>query len=240
VRVDAPIDASSLRASVTNATIRIDFSYSTDAGAPHFARLKLDGLAPGAYRAEAYGTYPTMMTPPRGSAAGNINVASTSTVVEYYSEKLDHYFITAGSEAAILDAGSAFQRTGQRFKAWLNAADAPASAVPVCRFHATGPNSHFYTGDPGECQMLKALEQKEKSALPKDRPYEGWQYEGIAFHALMPVNGSCPAATTPVHRFYNNRWQQNDSNHRFTVTPEMRFVMSQGWIDEGVVFCSPA
>ena len=87
--------------------------------------------------------------------------------------------------------------------------------------------------------MLKALEQKEKSALPKGGPYPGWQYEGTAFYALMPVNGSCPNGTTPVYRAYNNRWMHNDSNHRFMVTPEMRFVMSQGWLDEGVVFCSP-
>jgi len=238
VRGNAPIDASSVRYSITDMTIRIDFSYSADFSGEPFAKVKLDGLRPGTYRAEASGTSASMMTPPR-QYFGTFTVASTSTVVEYYSEKLDHYFITAGPEAAILDAGTGFQRTGQRFKAWLNAGDAPASAVPVCRFYASGPNSHFYTGDPGECEMLKALEQKDKSALPKGGPYPGWQYEGTAFYALMPVNGSCPNGTTPVYRAYNNRWMHNDSNHRFMVTPEMRFVMSQGWLDEGVVFCSP-
>jgi len=239
VRGDAAIDASSVRYSITGTTIRIDFSYSQNSSGELFAKVKVDGLPPGTYRAEAFGTYPWMLTPPR-ETVGTFTVASTSTVVEYYSEKLDHYFITAGPEAAILDAGTGFQRTGQRFKAWLNAGDAPVSAVPVCRFYANGPNSHFYTGDPGECQMLKALEQKEKSALPKGGPYSGWQYEGTAFYALMPVNGSCPAGTTPVYRSYNNRWAQNDSNHRFMVTDDMRFVMSQsGRLDEGVVFCSP-
>ena len=238
VRGNAPIDAASVRYSITDMTIRIDFSYSADFSGEPFAKVKLDGLRPGTYRAEASGTSASMMTPPR-QYFGTFTVASTSTVVEYYSEKLDHYFITAGPEAAILDAGTGFQRTGQRFKAWLNAGDAPASAVPVCRFYASGPNSHFYTGDPGECEMLKALEQKDKSALPKGGPYPGWQYEGTAFYALMPVNGSCPNGTTPVYRAYNNRWMHNDSNHRFMVTPEMRFVMSQGWLDEGVVFCSP-
>ena len=240
VRADAPIDASSVRYSISNATIHIDFSYSADRSGESFVNVKLDGLPPGTYRAEAFASYAAMLTPPRQVALGTFSVASTSTVVEYYSERLDHYFITAGPEVAALDAGTGFKRTGQRFKAWMNAGDAPASAVPVCRFHASGPNSHFYTGDPGECQMLKSLEQKEKSALPKDKPYPGWQYEGIAFYALMPVNGACPASTTPVYRFYNNRWQENDSNHRFTATAEMRFVMSQGWSDEGAVFCSPA
>jgi serine protease len=239
VRADRPIDPSSLRTSVTSDGIRIDFSYSTDPSARPFARVKLDGLPPGTYRAEAYAADPASLSPPRPQV-GIFSVSSTSTVAEYYSAKLDHYFITAGPEAATLDAGTAFQRTGQTFKAWLNAADAPASAAPVCRFHASGPNSHFYTGNPGECQMLKALEQKEKAAQPKGQAYPGWQYEGIAFYALMPVNGSCAAGTTPVYRHYNNRWMQNDSNHRFTVTADMRFVMSLGWVDEGVVFCSPA
>jgi serine protease len=240
VRADGPIDPSSLRASVENETVRVDFSYSMASGGVYFARVKLvGGLPPGSYRAEAYGANSASLSPPR-PYIGNFTVASTSTVVEYYSAKLDHYFITAGPEAAILDDGTAFQRTGQRFKAWLHASEAPYGAAPVCRFHASGPNSHFYTGSADECQMLKALEQKEKSAQPKGQAYPGWQYEGIAFYALMPVNGSCPNGTTPVYRHYNNRWAENDSNHRFTATPQMRFVMSQGWIDEGVVFCSPA
>ena len=239
VRADAPIDPSSLRVSVANDTVRVDFSYSAIPGAEPFARVKLDGLPPGAYRAEAYGSNPSMWAPAR-PYSGSFSVAATSTVAEYYSPKLDHYFITAGAEAAALDAGTAFQRTGQRFKAWLHASDAPAAAAPVCRFHASGPNSHFYTGNPAECEMLKALEQKEKSSQPKGQPYPGWQYEGIAFYALMPANGSCPGGTTPVYRHYNNRWMENDSNHRFTATVEMRYAMSQGWIDEGAVFCSPA
>jgi hypothetical protein len=239
VRADGPVDASSLRTSIANGTLRIDFSYSTDPSAQSFARVKLDGLPPGVYRAEAYGSNPGLASAQRPHT-GTFTVASTSTIVEYYSAKLDHYFITGGPEAAVLDAGMAFQRTGQRFKAWLNAADAPLAAAPVCRFYASGPNSHFYTGKPDECQMLKALEQKEKSAQPKGQAYEGWQYEGIAFYALVPADGSCPNGTTPVYRHYNNRSAQNDSNHRFTVTPQMRFVMSQSWIDEGAAFCSPA
>jgi hypothetical protein len=239
VRADAPVDPSSLRVSMTNNTVRVDFSYSVAPGAEPFARVKLDGLPPGVYRAEAYGTNPAMWAPAQ-PYSGTFTVAATSTVVEYYSPKLDHYFITAGPEAALLDADMAFQRTGQGFKAWLHATDAPAAAAPVCRFYASGPNSHFYTGSADECQMLKALEQKEKSAQPKGQAYAGWQYEGIAFYALMPVNGSCPNGTAPIHRHYNNRWMENDSNHRFTATAEMRYAMSQGWNDEGVVFCSPA
>jgi len=163
-------------------------------------------------------------------------------VVEYYSDKLDHYLVTAWTdEIAALDAGTAFKRTGERFKAWLHASDAPAYAVPVCRFYASGPNSHFYTADPGECNYLKSLQQKQAAdASAKGQPFPGWQFEAIAFYAIAPENGSCPANSRPVWRAYNDRAAENDSNHRFTVTDVVRRAMQVGWADEGLAFCAPA
>ena len=76
VRAEAPIDPSSLRVSVANDTVRVDFSYSTIPGAESFARVKLDGLPPGAYRAEAYGSNPSMWAPAR-PYSGNFGVASS-------------------------------------------------------------------------------------------------------------------------------------------------------------------
>jgi hypothetical protein len=172
--------------------------------------------------------------------AGNFYVAATTTVVEYYADQLEHYFMTATpDEITRLDARTDFKRTGQRFKAWARASDAPAAASPVCRFYASGPNSHFYTADTGECESLKALEQKDKASLPKGEAYRAWQYEGIAFYALVPREGKSEPGTTPVYRFYNNRWAEGDSNHRFTVTSAMRLAMYMSWRDEGVAFCSP-
>jgi hypothetical protein len=241
VRADAPIDAKSLRATVNGASVRIDFSYTLEASATGYAAVKVPGLAPGTYRAEAFGTNGTIVGAVK-RFAGDFNVANTSAVVEYYAPTLDHYVITAWpDEIAALDAGTGFKRTGQQFKAWLRASDAPGYAVPVCRFYATGPNSHFYTADPGECQMLKSLEQKQKAeSLAKGQSFGGWQFEAIAFYALAPQGGACAAGSTPVYRAYNGRGNENDSNHRFTVTAGMRFAMSRGWFDEGVAFCSPA
>ena len=242
VKADGPIDASSLRTTVTGNAIRVDFDFSGDPAAPSFASVKVAGVGPGGYRAEAFGRAPNMMAAPR-RFAGDFGVDSTTTVVEYYSPKLDHYLVSAWpDEIAGLDADprAAFQRTGEQFKAWLHASHAPASAVPVCRFYAGGPNSHFYTADANECQYLKSLEQKQRAdAVAKGQTFRGWQFEAIAFYAIASQDGGCLAGTRPVYRDYNDRAAEGDSNHRFMVSPAMREAMKMGWADEGVAFCSP-
>ncbi len=242
VKADEAIDAASLRATVTGASIRVDFDYSTDPSAPSFATVKVPGVRPGGYRAEAFGRVSNGMAPAR-RFTGDFGVDSTTTVVEYYAPTLDHYVMSAWpDEIAILDADSrgAFERTGERFKAWLRSTDAPASAMPVCRFYASGPNSHFYTADANECTYLKSLEAKQRAdATAKGQSFRGWQFEAIAFYAVAPQDGRCAPNTRAVYRAYNNRAEQNDSNHRFTVTNAMRFAMTQSWTEEGVAFCSP-
>jgi len=240
VRADAGIDASSLRATLDGTTVRIDFDFSNDPGAASFAPVQVQGLAPGMYRAEASGRVPNLMAPAR-TFAGNFNVGTSTPVIEYYAPALDHYFITAWpDEIATLDAGNGFERTGERFRAWLKAADAPASAVRVCRFYASGPNSHFYTADPAECEYLKSLEQKQRAdAAAKGQSFPGWQFEAIAFFAIAPENGVCPANTQPVYRTYNGRAAENDSNHRFMVRQAVRDAMMMGWTEEGIAFCGP-
>jgi len=94
-------------------------------------------------------------------AAGAMAADPTATVVEFYNTTLRHYFMTAGpAEAAAIDAGAAgpgWVRTGGRFSAFANPADAPGT-LAVCRFYGStavdpetglrrGPNSHFYTSD---------------------------------------------------------------------------------------------
>jgi len=240
VVADGAIDASSLRATVTDSSIRVDFTYSTNGSAPKFGNVKVPGLAPGAYAVEVFGKNPAFFVNPT-RFSGSVGVDATTTVAEYYSPRLDHYFMSAWpDEMVALDAGMGFMRTGETFKAWLRQGDAPGYAVPVCRFYASGPNSHFYTADPGECQFLKSLEAKQKAeANTKGQPFGGWQFEAIAFYALAPQGGTCPANTLPVYRAYNRRAEQGDSNHRFTVTSRMRVAMQVGWADEGVAFCSP-
>lgn len=237
----------SLRASVSGSVVTVSFEYEPSAptsggpgpaGSAAWASIAMQGLAPGSYTLEFNGT-------PRGGASASLqyrkplSVQRTSTVAEYYNDATGHYFISAGpGERAGLEApGSPWRRTGENFNAWLSASDAPAGAVPVCRFYSASMNSHFYTADAGECGNLKSIEVRERSG---GKQYTGWSYEGIAFHALVPSGGACPAGTKPVYRFYNNRWQQNDSNHRFPVTAAMYMAMGfSSWANEGIAFCSP-
>ena len=250
VRSAAYFDPKTLHATVTGNAIRVDFLYHTTApgatsgpsGMTTFASVDVGRLASGSYHVEGWAAPDT-----GGNAAlyftRDFAVDHTSTVVEYYHEDLDHYFMTAdGGEIDLVDSGAQgnWKRTGQGFHAWLTQADAPANAQPVCRFYAQGPNSHFYTGDPGECTYLRSLEQAQRAdAAAAGKQFLGWGYEGIAFYALVPANGQCPSGTSPVWRSYNNRAAQGDSNHRFTVDPQQHAAMQLGWVDEGVAFCSP-
>jgi hypothetical protein len=94
-------------------------------------------------------------------------------VVEFYNPKLDHFFVTADpAEVPLVLSGGDWFLTGQSFKAWRNPPPEPAlAAVPVCRFfggYKGGPNSHFYTGDPAECELV--------------RRGDTWTFESIDFY----------------------------------------------------------
>ena len=250
VKSAAYFDPSTMRATVTGNTVRVNFDYFSNApatgigpeGMRTYGAAKVPvNLLPGNYTIEGWGrtnggAYEKFFSQP-------MQVAATTPVVEYYSPSLEHYFMAMGAdEIALLDRGAQgdWKRTGQSFKAWMRPQDASAGAQPVCRFYARGPNSHFFTGSRQECDMLKALEQKDRAdASAAGRPFLGWGYEGIAFYALMPVNGNCPAGSTPVLRFYNNRAAQSDSNHRFAIDATQQVAMSAtSWVPEGAQFCS--
>lgn len=143
----------------------------------------------------------------------------------YRSSK--HYFITASEEEKEQIRNRAFP-VDVGFNAWPADGPAPASALPVCRFYSSLVNSHFYTADTEECEFL----QRDGSA---------WVYEGIAFQALVPsAGGTCMQGTDPVWRLYNNRFEQLDTNHRFVTSLGIYHSMiGEGWIGEGVAFCSP-
>jgi len=251
VRSAAYFDPSTLRASVNGNTVRVDFTFrgsapvvggTAPAGFTSFASVPVGRLAPGVYHAEGWGTPDTGGDAQRYFTI-DFTVATTSVVSEFYQEQLDHYFMTAGpDEMDTLDAGGGgggWKRTGQSFHAWLTKADAPAGAVPVCRFYAAGPNSHFYTASASECSMLQALEQQQRADADAHHvPFMGWSFENIAFYAIPATNGACPAGTDPVWRVFNNRAAENDSNHRFTADARQRIAML-GWADEGVAFCAP-
>jgi hypothetical protein len=241
---------SSLKYTVSGSIVRIDFDYDANApmwgaapqGETTYAAIAIDGLAPGNYQVEAWGRVRGSPDAQREFAIP-LTIPSTSPVVEYYAESLDHYFISAGPEEIDIldnDPNLGWKRTSLGFKAWLTRDSAPANAMPVCRFYARGPNSHFYTAGPDECSLLKSLEQKQRAeADAAGQPFLGWGFEAIAFYALLPQNGKCPAGTDPVYRVYNARAQQGDSNHRFTTDSMMRVAMTLTWNDEGIGFCVP-
>lgn len=250
LRSAAYFDPASMRSTIQGNVVRVDFDYAPDApasgqtppGLSTFGSVKVGALAPGPWRLEGWGRSRTTGAVEKFFTR-DIVVAPPALVVEYYAPSLDHYFMAAGpDEIAQLDANPqlGWFRTGGKFRAWLKGTEAVPGAQPVCRFYARGPNSHFYTGDAGECSQLKALETRQRAeAASKSLPYTGWQYEGIAFYALVPQGGVCPAGTDPVYRHYNGRAAQNDTNHRFSADEQVRSAMSWTWTDEGVAFCSP-
>lgn len=177
--------------------------------------------------------------------------AGSDLVVEYFNPTIKngagtsgvgHYFITADpAEAMSIDSGGSgpgWQRTGRTFRAWTDKARAPAGAVPVYRFYARVPNSHFYTASLAEYQSLRAQNPSNNANL-------GWSFESIAFHTVLPQGTACAAGYYPVYRVYNQRFSPNptlnDGNHR--ITPSRidwtRSVFFLGYADEGIAFCSP-
>lgn len=152
------------------------------------------------------------------------------TAVEFYHQGLRHYFRTSEpAEVAAIQNGAAgpgWVRTMDDFPIWTTPASGRAA---VCRFYAPAPNSHFYTADAAECEFVK-----------KD---PGWKYEGIAYY----ISGKATATTcgsivdySAVYRAYNNRFAQNDSNHRFTTSQSVyQQMIASGWQGEGIVMCAP-
>lgn len=161
-------------------------------------------------------------------------LAQTQSVTEYHNTLLNHYFLSSTiQENEFIDSGGAgpgWVRTGESFLTFVP--DPCFGSVKVFRFYGPGPNSHFYTADPKECGGLRTQES-------------GWKAEGIAFGAILLENGQCPnnggsvpPIYTPLYRLYNNRWMFNDSNHRYTIRPDIYDQMiNKGWVGEGVAMC---
>ncbi|MEP6702500.1 MAG: hypothetical protein ABJB04_05855, partial [Betaproteobacteria bacterium] len=125
--------------------------------------------------------------------------------IEFFNAKLGHYFLSADEpEIASLRDNPAlgWAPTGQQF-AVFDRLDVSATVRPVCRFYGSvtpGPNSHFYTANDNECSGLKALQ----ATIPDSEPR--WNFEGIAFAAILPLDGEC-ASPSPikVFRAYNDQ-----------------------------------
>lgn len=168
-----------------------------------------------------------------GQGAAAAPPAALVTVVEYHHAPTRQYFLTPDpAEQAFLDAGGlggAWLRTGFAFRAFDRNDATDSRELAVCRFFGTpgvGPNSHFYTADPAECAAVRA------------NPL--WQDEGIAFHALLPAAGVCPAGYPAVVRLWQAGTDPTGSRHRYLVdAAEIARMAAAGWVVEGPVFCAP-
>lgn len=157
-------------------------------------------------------------------------------IVEYFHQGLGHYFITHFSnEITALDENKlvGWTRSVGAFIVYDSEADAPAGAVPVCRFFSSRYTSHFYTADVSECAAVE-------TRWPED-----WRLETReAFWINVPsaATGSCPSQLQPVYRLYLSR---NGPTHRYVTDAVVRDRMvASGWISEGygpngAVFCTP-
>ena len=154
------------------------------------------------------------------------------TVVEFYNQSLDHYFITyVADEIAKLDNGTfvGWARTGQSFKAY---GTTQGGTSAVCRIYIPPGkgDGHFFGRDSGECNGTM-------TANPT------FVLESATFFYLyLPNLGNCGAGTIPVYRVFTNR---ADANHRYTTDRATRDAMvAKGWIAEGdgsdtVTMCAP-
>ena len=169
------------------------------------------------------------------ACAGMAHASETVTVIEYYNQNLDAYFITArGNEQSLLDTAAGFSRTGTRFVANA-AADATSVQTRICRFYISSSSpfvsSHFYGAESTDCALLLA-------STPA-----GFSFEGYDFAVAGPdSSGTCPAnSRLPVYRAFRPAAGGKTPNHRYTASlVEYNRMLSLGWAGEGIVYCTTA
>lgn len=160
-------------------------------------------------------------------------VSGEVLVEEFFNSNSRRYFVTASSaDKDLLDKGSAgagWGRTGYQFKAYTIPGPAElrvATQMPVCRFYGRLANSHFFSGDTRECQLIRAQ--------------ANWTDEGVAFWSNRATLSACPAGSQAVTRMSDSRWRELTSNHRYTTsTSEIEAMKANGWVEEGVAMCAP-
>ncbi|HEY3179657.1 MAG TPA: sialidase family protein [Casimicrobiaceae bacterium] len=161
--------------------------------------------------------------------------ANPITVVEFYNDSLDHYFMSPlAPDIDALDSGriAGWSRTGYAFDAFPTMS---AALNPVCRFYIPPihGDSHFFSASPSECTAVLAK-------IGVDPNYSDYIYETPSeFYILLPntANGDCSGGLiptpvpAPVWRLWNNR---ADSNHRYTTDANVRAQMvARGYVSEG-------
>ena len=166
-------------------------------------------------------------------------------VVEFYHAGLHHYFISTDPvEIAALQSGAVIKGWTATGLAWKAHVDQPAGTQPVCRFYIPPGlgDSHFFSASASECAAI--LDASTNPAHPSHAWYAGYVHESPnAFYVTAPAQGgTCVGGTTAVYRLWNGQanaaaW---GSNHRYTTSPAIVSQMvGEGYVNEGVVMCSP-
>ena len=139
-------------------------------------------------------------------------------VIEYRNAVTGHYLLlpSGDPEVAFVEGGGAgpgWERTGNDF----TSSSLPGT-VPVCRFYSPVFNTHFYTADAAECELVKHNPD--------------WIYEKTAFPVYLPIPGQgCDTAS--IFRVYRA------GDHRYTADASLRdSMLAKGWADEGVAWCA--
>src|SRR4029077_7329289 len=126
---------------------------------------------------------------------------TTVSVVEFYNQGLDHYFISPlAPDIDALDTGvfAGWARTGFTFNAFPSQASGGAGVNPVCRFFIPPEhgNSHFFSASLADCTFILSQTGTNPS-------FSGYIYETPnAFYIALAntTTGACPAGTLPVYR----------------------------------------
>lgn len=170
--------------------------------------------------------------------------AATVPVVEFYHAGLHHFFISIDpAEIAALESGAVIKGWATTGFTWKAHVGQPAGSQPVCRFYIPPGlgDSHFFSASAPECAAI--LDASTNPAHPSHAWYAGYVHESpSAFHVAVPAQGTCAGGTAPVYRLWNGQanaaaW---GSNHRYTTIPAIVSQMvGEGYVNEGVVMCSP-
>jgi uncharacterized protein (DUF1800 family) len=171
--------------------------------------------------------------------------AATADFVEFYNTPLNYYFRTSvAKDIASIESGGVgpgWSRTGNNFKLWPTAADAPAGALPMYRYFLNDPLTHFYTAIPSEIDLLDGLAARQRAeATASGKPFKGFTKEGVEGYVIVATDGKCAAGTLPVYRNFNPNFAGKSSSHRFMAPlPIYQEMADKGWNPEGISLCTP-
>ena len=162
----------------------------------------------------------------------------TIPVFALFHQPTNTFFVTASQsdQSALLAQG--WQTADAGFTVWpvISSPRPLPTTTPVCRFFVPAKATHFYSGNPTDCEALKTV--------------AGFVDEGIVFRAIQPFGGVCGPGTRPVYRLFD----PVRTNHRYTAAVDTASAMVTSainpnvnelpsirstWINEGIAFCSP-